>query len=617
MLAAFRFLITARSSVGLAALGAPVLAIQSQGAPDVAQFRGGAEHPGVFAGAPGDSYAGLAWRFETNGPVRSSPVVYDDLVLVGGADGNVYAIDRRSGHERWHAALHSAVNSTPAARSGVVYAATMGGTFAALSARDGHLLWSRRFGANAKLAWGRESGDVYVSSPTLAGNSFIVGSGDGNVYSLDAATGDIRWQFRTNGRVRSTPAVSGGVVYAGSFDGSVYAIDLTSGKQHWRFDTEGRQLESAKFGYDRRSIQSSPSIADGVVYVGSRDGHLYAIDATTGKARWSYAHDATSWSIASPAVRDGVVYDASSDALFVHALDRSSGKELWRTNTKGPVWSSASVAGNFLFVGDGGGLVHALDARSGAERWTFQTRGNVQSSAAVADGVLYIGSADGAVYALRTAAAPLQRAVYWDTTLSSRSRFDRRDVRAFLTARGYALLDSAALVQFLAARTADRAPSVVVFALDQLSADVLGSSASVGLLRRYLDAGGTAVWIGDPPGIWPPDAKGERSYATLDWRTPTRILGVDHDAAQFDRLGVNATQAGADRGLPGWWTSTWAVAMQPGVVSLGVDEHGLAGAWMKSYGGAPGSGFVYVNRVAWSAETLPQLQAAAEMRPIR
>ncbi len=610
-------IISRRTPTVLALLATSVAAIQAQPTTNGSQFRGGAEHHGVFAGEPGDSYAGLAWRFETNGPVRSSPVVYEDVVLVGGADGNVYAIDRRSGRERWHATLHGAVNSTPAARGGVVYAATMGGAFTALSARDGHRLWSHQFGKDAPLAWGRESGDVYVSSPTIAGDVVVIGSGDGNVYSLDAANGKIRWRFHTDGRVRSTPAVSGGVVYAGSFDGSVYAIDLASGKQRWRFDTDGRHLESARFGYDRRSIQSSPSVASGVVYVGSRDGHLYAIDAATGKERWKYAHDATSWSIASPAVRDDVVFDASSDALFIHALDRSSGKELWRTTTKAPVWSSAAVAGSLLFVGDGGGVVHALDARSGAERWTFQTRGNLQSSPAVADGVVYIGSADGAVYALKTGAAPLQRAVYWDSTLSARSRFDRRDVRAFLTARGYALLDSAALARFLAARAGDHAPSVLVFALDQLTRDVLGSKGSTGLLRRYLDAGGTAIWIGDPPGIWPADEQGERGYATLDWRTPTDILGVDHDAAQFDRLGVNATDAGNDRGLRGWWTSTWAVTMQPGVTALGLDEHGLAGAWMKSFGGPPGTGFVYVNRVSWSAETLPQLQAAAEMRPLR
>ena len=613
MLDVFRSLM-ARHTAALIAFAVPAVAVHAQPAPTVSQFRGGAEHRGVFDGTAGDAYAGLAWRFETNGPVRSSPVVHDDLVLVGGADGNVYAIDRRTGHERWHSALKSAVNSTPAARGEVVYAATMGGTFAALSVRDGRVLWSHHFGADAPFAWGRESGDVYVSSPTIAGDVVVVGSGDGSVYAFDAATGTVRWQFRTGGRVRSTPAISGDVVYAASFDGSVYAIDLGTGKQRWRFDTEGRSLESARFGYDRRSIQSSPSVVDGVVYVGSRDGHLYAIDATTGKERWKYAHDATSWSIASPAVRDNVVFDASSDALFVHALDRATGKEVWRTKTNAPVWSSAALAAGSLFFGDGGGVVHALDPRTGTERWSFQTRGNLQSSPSVADGVVYVGSADGAVYALRTGGAPLQRAVYWDTTLASKSRFDRRDVRAFLVARGYALLDSAGLAGFLTARAGDRASSVVVFALDQLPTAALGAT---GLLRRYLDAGGTAVWLGDPPGIWPADEKGERSYATLDWRAPSRTLGVDHDAAQFDRLGVNSTPAGVDRGLRGWWTSTWAVAPQPGVISLGVDEHGLAGAWMKSYGGPPGSGFVYVNRTSWSAETLSQLQAAAEMRPIR
>lgn len=593
------------------------VAAQTDRQTDAVQFRGGPTHRGVFAGSAGAAYGGLAWRFETHGPVRSSPVVYGELVLVGSADGNLYAIDRRSGHERWHAALDGAVNSAPAAMNGVVFASSMGSVVAAFSARDGRQLWWRKFGDDAPLAWGRESGDLYVSSPTVVAGSVIVGSGDGNVYSLDPATGKTRWQFHTAGRVRSTAAVSGTTVYAASFDGSVYALDLGTGKQRWRFDTEGRQLESGKYGYDRRSIQSSPAVVDGVVYVGSRDGKLYAIDAASGAQRWNYPHDNTSWSIASPAVRDDVVFDASSDALFVHALDRASGKELWRTKTTGAVWSSSAIAGDMLFVGDGAGVIRAIDVRSGAQRWTFQTSGTIHSSPSVADGVVYVGSADGAVYALRTATGPgLQRAVYWDTTLSTRSRFDRRDVRNYLMARGYTLVDSAGLSVWLAARTQDHSPSVVVFALDQAPSDALGASSQPGALRRYLNAGGTAVWIGDPPGIWPTDAKGERSYATLDWNAPAKILDVDHNAAQFDRLGVNVTAAGADRGLRGWWASVWSVAKQPDIVTLGTDEHGLAGAWMKSYGGAPGTGFIYANRVSWSSEALPQLQAVAEMRPI-
>ncbi len=76
--------------------------------------------------------------------------------------------------------------------------------------------------------------------------------------------------------MRSSPALAGGKLYVGSADGTLYALDPASGREIWRFDTEGHALESGKFGFDRRTIQSSPAVADGRVFVGSRDGFLYA-----------------------------------------------------------------------------------------------------------------------------------------------------------------------------------------------------------------------------------------------------------------------------------------------------------------------------------------------------
>ena len=55
-----------------------------------------------------------------------------------------------------------------------------------------------------------------------------VGSKDGNVYALDAATGQVRWTYTTAGPVYSSPAVSGGTVYGGSGDGKLYALNAGS-----------------------------------------------------------------------------------------------------------------------------------------------------------------------------------------------------------------------------------------------------------------------------------------------------------------------------------------------------------------------------------------------------
>ena len=68
----------------------------------------------------------------------------------------------------------------------------------------------------------------------------------------------VKWKFHTKGMVFSSPAIAGGVVYVGSNDGNLYAVDLASGTQKWKFATKSR-------------IPSSPAVADGVVYFVSYD----------------------------------------------------------------------------------------------------------------------------------------------------------------------------------------------------------------------------------------------------------------------------------------------------------------------------------------------------------
>ncbi len=67
------------------------------------------------------------------------------------------------------------------------------------------------------------------SSPILSGGLVFVGSGDGYVYALDAATGAVRWKVNTNGQVNATPAVSDGMVYIGTDNDAVYALTATTG----------------------------------------------------------------------------------------------------------------------------------------------------------------------------------------------------------------------------------------------------------------------------------------------------------------------------------------------------------------------------------------------------
>jgi len=559
-----------------------------------AMFRNGPAHTGVFADPGAPALGAIAWRFQTDGPVRSSPTVAGDTVYAGSGDGRLYAIDRASGAERWRFDAGSPVDSSAAVAGGLVVFQSRDGAIRAVDRSTGAPRWRVQTGPDLPWEWGHEGWDYFVSSPAIVDARVYVGAGDGRLYCLDLATGQEAWRFETGGRIRSSPAVAGDRVYVGSADGSLYAVDRGTGAERWRFDAEGKALSSAEFGYDRKTFQSSPAVEDGAVYIGSRDGRMYAVDADTGKEIWNVPSGPT-WAISSPGVRDGVVFSGRSDQRYVHAVRAESGEEIWKIQTGSFVFSSPAIAGDTVYVGVGvgDGSLLALDAATGATRWSYRTGAGIFSTPAVAGRSVYVGSDDGRVYAFESAdGASPRRAVYWDEARVPRALFPGHEqVRDHFRRAGYEVLDAAALASFMQARIDDRAPSVVVFSIDDVPETLATGPAPESLFRRYLDAGGKVVWLGYPPFIIGRDEKGVP--VRLERDGPTRLLGVDHEKAfNSDVYGAHVTPDGARWGLAGW--HVLSPGADPGDVSvvLAADALGTAAAWVKSYGGPDGTGFV-------------------------
>jgi outer membrane protein assembly factor BamB len=577
----------------------------------VTMFRGDARHSGDFGDGGPATLGGVQWRFATGGAVRSSPAVVGDWLYVGSSDGHLYALNRTTGSRRWSVDLGSPVNGSPAVADGLVVVGSRDGTFHAFDAGSGATRWTFATGDLIPWEWGFEGWDAYTSSPVIAGSVVLFGAGDGVLYALALASGTETWRFATEGRIRSSPAVADGVVFAGSADGRLYAVDLASGEERWRYEPEGVTLVSADFGFDRKSIISSPAVVDGTVYVGSRDGWMYAVDQRTGAFRWRADH-AVSWAMSSPAVVDGIVYSGTSDGAFVHALDASSGEERWRIDAEGYTWSSPAVTTRGVYIGDAGGNVWALDRVDGSVLWRFRTGGAVVSSPVVAGDVVYVGSDDGSVYALHGDGVYPHLAVFWDEDVRPFTLQAGHEVtRTYFAEHGYRVLDAEALAAFLEARVADGDPSVVVFAMDHLPATVAATSADTTLFRRYLDAGGKVVWLGLPPRAIARDPETGR-FLGLDRDGGRALLGVGYAGMNFDAYSAAITPAGEVWGLPGSWVSSYAVDPTDGVTVLAEDENGRAAAWVATYGGAPGTGFVHVAtpRVPWGA--YPVIRAAAE-----
>jgi outer membrane protein assembly factor BamB len=84
------------------------------------------------------------------------------------------------------------------------------------------------------------------------------------------------------------------------------------------------------------AINSSPTEANGMVYIGSNDKAMYALDENTGKILW--AHNFEHGVGSSPAVANGIVY-VGSDDNSLYAFNARTGATVWIYTTGGPVWS--------------------------------------------------------------------------------------------------------------------------------------------------------------------------------------------------------------------------------------------------------------------------------------
>jgi carboxypeptidase T len=210
----------------------------------------------------------------------------------------------------------------------------------------------------------------------------------------------LKWKYTTRAPVESSPAISNGVVYVGSNEGNVYAFNATTGSKLWNYTAGG-------------VIYSSPAISNGVIYIGRKD--VFALNASTGMKIWNYSNGYGFSS--SPAIANGVVYIGGEDSN-AYALDASSGKKLWNFTTE---WkynftysvSTPAVDNGIVYFGNGKGIFYALNASTGSKIWE-STIGYVWGSPAIADGVVYVKSTgNNTVFAFNA----LTGSILWKTTL--------------------------------------------------------------------------------------------------------------------------------------------------------------------------------------------------------
>jgi len=225
----------------------------------------------------------------------------------------------------------------------------------------------------------------------------------------------VKWKFNAEAPITTSPALANGLIYFGSQNGNLYALNSDDGVEVWSFHTE-------------KPINSSPAVSNGTVYFQGNDGFTYALDAQSGAQKWKTEtgpdrptdYDNLS---SSPAVQDGIVFIAGGNGNL-YALDANTGEALWTVPALGynSLRSSPAVVGDTVYFTAEKSLL-ALDTKAGRQKWEYKFITVTRSSPSVGDGVIVFGDNGSTIYAvdLETGAEKwkYRTAYYWVTSTAA------------------------------------------------------------------------------------------------------------------------------------------------------------------------------------------------------
>lgn len=357
--------------------------------------------PRVALDAP---LAAPRWTFEAGSPLWAGPTLAGAVVYVGAQDGGVHALEAASGKELWARRLGGPIRTRLTASGEALYVQADDGFLYKLDAASGERLWQVRIVERPieRLPFDdpRSRYDRFGSDVTVSGARLLVGTHDGKVLALDAARGERLWEFQAGDAVLAAPALAGNRVLFGSYDRHVYALDAATGRLLWKRDTQG-------------AVVSAPAIEGHVAVVGNRCYDLLGLDVRTGEVLWK-RYVWMSWVESSATIRGGVAYVGSSDAAAVLAFETRTGRPMWSTDVHGWSWGQPAVTARSVVAGTSGqagypvphhGGVVALDRRSGRILWRYATPApdsgayGIPGSPAVGSGRIFVGGLDGRVLA--------------------------------------------------------------------------------------------------------------------------------------------------------------------------------------------------------------------------
>ena len=362
----------------------------------------------MWLGNPGRTFYGtgpwpkgpleVAWQFETEATAGrlhkdkwggsswpGQPSVVGDRVYFGSADSYLYCLNTRDGSLIWSYKTLDSLKAAPLIVGERLIASGLDHNVYCLNAKDGALIWIYKTGFEVDSSAAVVDGRVYF------------GGEDHFFYSLNLEDGSLVYKQEI-GSVEGSFTISENRIFVGTEQGELYCLNLQDGATIWK----------TPLGADSNS---TPAVANGLVYTAAEDGYVSCYKQSTGEPVWKFKagdgkkhliddklkDDGGFW--ASPIVFNGRVYIGSEDG-YLYCLTADEGKLVWRYKARGAIWGTSPIVDGRVVFGDKAGWMHILNAEDGTSIWELKIGDNINATPAILNGRIYIGAFNGNLYCL-------------------------------------------------------------------------------------------------------------------------------------------------------------------------------------------------------------------------
>jgi len=251
-----------------------------------------------------------------------------------------------------------------------VYSASRMGDVIAFDKESGKEVWKVDLSDinNERSFWDSRLSALVAGGPVAGLNKIFLGTENGDVFALDAETGELVWQAKIRGEVITPPAIDSGILVVNSASGLLKGFDANTGEELWKAQQDVPALTL-------RGI-STPVIASGGVVVGSGKGEVGVYILDNGQAGWtSEVGEATGSTElqrvidvdSAPVVFGDKIYSISARGNLV-AIELKSGRISWKRQYSS--YRQIAVYRNDIFITNTSGHVYALNRINGIERWS-------------------------------------------------------------------------------------------------------------------------------------------------------------------------------------------------------------------------------------------------------